>query len=420
MIVKMSSKKSSKKRTYGLKSRIVSRFKNFSRPVRYLSISAFFLLLVLLLVGIQLSGVQDICVHSNFQRVDATGESRDVFVPTESQAEWNAFVNNVAANTAVTLTSIACCDNDHCSSGTRNGVTYTGICSNGNCVDCTTHSHCASGGSAPWYAGRCSSNKCVECTVNSHCKHNANSDCSGWSAWSCSGNNRRRTRTCYSCSSGECSSWTDTETVQCSGNTPICSGGSCVACTAHSHCASGGSAPWSAGRCVNNNCVECTADSHCKHNANNDCSGWSAWSCSGDNLRRTRTCYSCSSRKCSSWTDSQNFLCSGDTPYCSGGSCVECTADSHCSGGGSCYQVRERGCQRRGMERICTNNVCEESFGPWQNINEGRNCAIWSHPDYVQNIRGRCISGDCVPYRLVWSATCPHICACFGMSGTCC
>ena len=104
----MSLKKSSKKKSIGLK----------SRPVGYVSVFASVLLLALLVYAsgnfYQVSGVEDICEYSNFQRVDATGEERDVFVPAGSQEEWDAFVANVASNTNVDLSDIDCCVDGHC------------------------------------------------------------------------------------------------------------------------------------------------------------------------------------------------------------------------------------------------------------------------------------------------------------------
>jgi len=62
------------------------------------------------------------------------------------------------------------------------------------------------------------------------CGSGSYNSCSGFGGWSCSGNSRVRSRTCYSqgCSGGSCysSPWTDSESSSC--GSLVCSGGSCV------------------------------------------------------------------------------------------------------------------------------------------------------------------------------------------------
>jgi len=92
--------------------------------------------------------------------------------------------------------------------------------------------------------------------------------------------------------------------LACSGATPICSDGQCVACASDSDCS--GATPF----CVANACAACRDDA--------DCSG-STPICDAS----SKTCRACSG----------NPDCGGSTPFCTtGGECVACVDDSACTG----------------------------------------------------------------------------------------
>ncbi|HLK37603.1 MAG TPA: hypothetical protein VKU41_12675 [Polyangiaceae bacterium] len=143
----------------------------------------------------------------------------------------------------------------------------------------------------------------------------------------------------------------------CSGATPVCSGGSCVACTTGTQCSNNivqtcvsdtwqNQAPCSGTTpvCVNGACAECTTGSQCANNVVQTCvaNHWqNQTTCSGATPAcANATCVACTTgTQCSNnvvqtcvndaWQD--QTTCTGTTPACANGMCVECTTGTQCS-----------------------------------------------------------------------------------------
>ena len=143
-------------------------------------------------------GTECVSRHGAIRNVANQAGNPTIFVPTNTADEWLAFRNNAPGSTGhLTVSIVSCCSNADCSGGTP-------FCVSNNCVECTSDAHCPS--------------------------------CGSYGGWYCSGNNRRRDRTCYQCTGNSCQSYTDPQIISCSGGTPYCSGGSCFQCTSNSHC----------------------------------------------------------------------------------------------------------------------------------------------------------------------------------------
>lgn len=158
---------------------------------------------------------------------------------------------------------------------------------------------------------------CVDCTTSSQCADPTKPICQGNLCVSCatasSGVCGAKDSTKPTCDSGTGKCVACTSSNQCTTATkPICGNGqTCVACGESSAPTNGCFAKnGSLAACnpTSGSCVECTANSHCATSGKPVCN------------TSTNTCVQC--------TD--NSQCGGTTPICSSNTCVACTADAQC------------------------------------------------------------------------------------------
>jgi len=263
-----------------------------------------------------------------------------------------------------------------CNTTTQRKV-VTPTCSNGACSDVTTYPDCS--GTTPY----CSNGTCVQCTDDSHCAAGAwcnNNVCT--TAGGCTGTGWL---TCNGTTRQYCNNHRITQTSACSGSTPYCYGGSCVACTSDSHCSgsttyscSGQTIQKTVPACSSSNtcttatsnvttcsgsnnsycaagkssCVACTANSHC--------SGSTTYSCNGNTIRQTYP--SCSSSNTCTTTTSNVTTCTGSNKsYCVAGksSCQQCRGTSNASDCGSTtYSCNSSTKVRTTTTPVCSNYSC--------------------------------------------------------------
>ncbi|HJX06175.1 MAG TPA: hypothetical protein VJ461_05680, partial [Candidatus Nanoarchaeia archaeon] len=181
-------------------------------------------------------------------------------------------------------------------------------------------------------------------------------------------------RTCFGSSYMVCGNF-DTDSclewgtpVACPDNVcrePSCSGGACgetfvgsgltdEACTGIIGCVS-----VDGGSCVCNGAGSCVSQpAVCIH----ECSPSGAKQCSGNSVQ---TCGNYDLDSCFEWGNT--VACSGSTPYCSGGVCVQCTQASDCNDNNEC------------TSDSCSSNVCSNS-----RVANGTSCT-----------GGSCCSGSC-------------------------
>ena len=243
--------------------------------------------------------------------------------------------------------------------------------SNGDCVDCVYDSDCGSGQS-------CTNNKCETVDL---CE---NVSCTGGQTCNAS------TGACE-CPSGQ-----------------VLSDGRCE----QANCANGGSS-CSTGVCDMNSgqCVECTSDSHCSGNKeciNNTCQVIDTCknvTCTGGKTCVDGTC-ACPAGKIDNngvceGPDCSNggVTCSGSTPQCSSsGQCVECTSDSHCSGGQQCSG---NVCKCPSSKPYLSGSTCVECTSD-SNCSDGKKCLsnFCQSVDACEGVSctgGKtCVNGDCI------------------------
>ena len=159
--------------------------------------------------------INGVCVE-----FDSYKTANGVFVPVEGN-EWNSFRNNLPEGVSVFDLNTCGSLGYNCGSGYDDGcggmIDYCGSCAGcrscvgGSCVD--DDDNCAG-------CKSCVGGSCVDDDDNCPA-------CSSYEDWYCQDDSTRaRDRTCYTCSSGSCNPYTDTQTSSCSvGQT--CSDGSC-------------------------------------------------------------------------------------------------------------------------------------------------------------------------------------------------
>ena len=187
--------------------------------------------------------------------------------------------------------SCVACDVAHpCPSGKICGA-------NGRCVDCDAAHPCAAGQICTDLSG----GQCVQCRVEADCAGRAGAHC------------RTSDGACVVCRGNS----------DCSGATPVCSpdGLSCVQCDNNANCPTSPNTHCSTASGTLHTCVQCDADGDCTDPNNKYCFGHACTSCAGG--------------------------CSGTTPHCLAGKCLECRALSDCTAGpngttcgadGNCYE----------------------------------------------------------------------------------
>jgi len=338
-------------------------------------------------------------------------------------------------NAGDTLRCFQCGSNDDCQGAGYPGTIYCDDTTLGGVGVCSS---CPPSGCP---AGICQNFKCVECNNNGDCPPNKpvceikfegnfcrgclqSSDCSNPSKPICSG------KTCITCSA----------TSDCSARfpaTPYCGPNGCAQCLQDSHCTSS-SAPYCVGNtCQNCNvggsvcsdrfsttspkklackgstgtCVECTTDSHCT-GASRYCVGNVCKKCSDDGTI-------CSGRFSS--TTPKKLACLGGT-----GVCVECVNDSYCTSPSAPYCVANtcQGCTVGGSvcsSRFSTSSppklACKASTGVCVECNNDSDCAGPSKY-CVGNVCKKC-SDDAGICSSRFSSTIPTKLACLGSTGIC-
>lgn len=182
------------------------------------------------------------------------------------------------------------CSNGDCAKPAAQTCTNVCVLSAGGCKDCTTSGQCTDP-TKPI----CQGDMCVACTAGSS---------------TVCGDKDSSKPTCDT-GTGKCVECTTSN--QCAtASKPICGNGqTCVACGDAGAPTSGCSAKnatLAACSLTSGTCVECTANSHCTSSGKPVCN------------TSTNLCVQC--------TDSSQ--CSGATPICSSNTCVACTADAQC------------------------------------------------------------------------------------------
>ncbi|MGC4119789.1 MAG: hypothetical protein QM765_35485 [Myxococcales bacterium] len=255
------------------------------------------------------------------------------------------------------------------------GSSTGGLCRCGVCVGCKSDSDCfvpkPQCNTGLWQCIACTQYTCGSqvCNADGHCS----ASCNG-----CTQNG-----ICYPIDATHCGPVGGACTGSCTGGTPICSGGACVACAANGDCASS-----AVGHvCRSNVCVGCAFNSDCSGtkpvcntgqwqciactssascggqvcNANGSCSA----SCSG--CLQNGICYPIDAAHCGPVGGACTGSCSGTTPICGSGTCRKCGANSECTGASTGYTCKSDGgcgCVTPGSTSDCpSGKSC--NAGPW-------------------------------------------------------
>ncbi|MGC4119651.1 MAG: hypothetical protein QM765_34785 [Myxococcales bacterium] len=285
----------------------------------------------------------------------------------------------------------ACATNADCGGATP-------ICRFGACVGCQSNSDCSGStplcnsgewkcrscadlGCAAGYhcdpSGACLSGTCSGCLVGKVCYPIDAAHCGtvGGACSTCSG----ATPFCDSGACVACRSGSD-----CGGATPICRFGQCVGCSTNSDCNSPtpicNSGQWACRSCAD---LGCTTGSYCSA-ATGACVVGTCPGCKIGNL-----CYASNASHCGAG-GAACTTCSGGTPYCDGTSCVACLSNANCGGAtpvcrfGQCV-----GCQSNSDCSLPT-PICNS--GEWKcHSCADLGCAAGYHCDPG----GACLSGEC-------------------------
>ena len=232
-----------------------------------------------------------------------------------SSGSWGSCVGQVKPSTEICDNKDNDCDGNTDETWTNCGTsTYTGVY---QCSGSTLQQQYIERGCS---GGQCYTNNSWK--TSQSCGSGDYNNCGSWSYY-CSGNTRKRKRTCYKrgCSGTSCYStgWTHDEAVQ-----------SCPTGTSYQYRCSG---QYRQLRTVTKGCYSnsCTTNysgwstiQSCGSGSYNSCSGWSYY-CSGNSVYRKRTCYTrgCSGSSCYSkgWTNSQKVQTCSTGYQCSGSSC---------------------------------------------------------------------------------------------------
>ncbi len=157
--------------------------------------------------------------------------------------------------------------------------------------------------------------------------------------------------------------------VTCGGATPFCKGGVCVACQKNTDCSGGNT-------CVGGACVAdcpggiCPGFDCATAGYAGDCPGNAAsgLACLGKDVV---TCSTVSGKSCA--TLSQK--CTGSTPLCSNGACVQCLSASDCPTGIACNGGKcTNQCQPSCTGKVCGSDGCNGTCGP--GCGPGWGCAV--------------------------------------------
>lgn len=337
--------------------------------------------------------------------------------PPSSNNIWNgsAWITSNATN--------------YCGSGSAN--TCNGTQPQGPSYGCNTSGSCGTTANG-YYVNKgsvcsggtpyCSGGACCGCTAANQC--GSNGFVTG--ANTCSGTQPQGTYRTYSCSSscGSCSSFDAQANYgsACSGGTPYCLNGSCVACQSGSCCntTTGSPQPTSV-KCADGNCSSPSSGSGCTYTYNNrNCNGSETSTCTGSYVAsgavcncangkvwdgstcttpsdRTLSCGTGSTYSCYSWYDGRywNYLsrvntyscdgsggcnvstgyvttdatCSAPTPVCNSatGRCAECNTASDC-GLNALTNIHcvWPNADAQYQTFSCTNGTCSSSLGTVQ------------------------------------------------------
>ena len=255
----------------------------------------------------------------------------------------------------------------------------------------------------------CTSGKCYSKTewhnVQS-CGSGSYNGCGSWSYY-CSGQQRKRKRTCYSrgCSGKSCynNAWTHAETVQ------TCGSGSYNSCGSWSYYCSGQqrkrkrtcySRGCSGSSCYNNAWAHSETVQTCATGS------WTDYGCSGT-WRRKRTCSkscygSTCGTSCGGWSNVQN--CGGD--YCESKPSFRC-----CGAGGNCPSTRCNWYSAKCNKRGCSAGSCYDTYSHkkwWMSGTCGGCCALiqcpfpCSRPNSCSNLSysgWECSADGCITFR---------------------
>ncbi len=227
-------------------------------------------------------------------------------------------------------------------------------CSDGTCYACTENAHCGNTASDYCLNNACATcpadkpywnnaiKQCVECLENTHCGTTISDYCLNNSCATCPAE-----KPYWDANNQVC---TCLENAHCTDEAlPYCSDGTCVACTENAHCGTTIS-----DYCLNNSCGKCSTNQPYWDNDNQTCSCppqkpyLTRWGCSecltNDHCGGTGYCsYRNACVACPTatpyWNEASSscVTCSDDShctdaslPYCSNGTCAECSSNEHC------------------------------------------------------------------------------------------